>query len=365
MQTPRIHGTAAKQGNDTHSVNHRGKGGWSLRETPWLLVFPILFNVLAGFNNGGNMIGSLLATRAFTPLGASLTLALGVALGPWIVGTAVAHTILYRVVSLPRLGSGVYAASVSGGILVAVISWWRALPTSTTLGLIGALIGAGIVAGGWHAVAWGPLSAVLAGQVVALGAGTLSGLLIWHALRQVLRHVGERAPAFLRGLQPLSAALVGVGYGGNDAEKAMGLFAFVGAWSTAAGRQAAAAGHLPIPAWAVWASVATFAVGMAVGGIRIAKTVGFRFYPIRSTDAVATQLACGLTVLAAGSLGEPISTTQTSTAALLASGAARRLTLPRWLVVREMVLSWLIALPLGLASGGVLTEIMRLAGGMR
>jgi PiT family inorganic phosphate transporter len=163
----------------------------------------------------------------------------------------------------------------------------------------------------------------------------------------------------------LSATLVGIGYGGNDAEKAVGLFAFVGAWSTAAGRRAATAGHLPIPAWAVWAAVGTFTIGMAVGGIRMARTVGFRFYPIRSTDAVATQLACGLTVLVAGSLGEPVSTTQTSTAAMLASGAARRLSLPRWLVVSEMVLSWLIALPLGLVSGGVLTMIVRLAGGMR
>ncbi len=318
---------------------------------------------MAGFNDGGNLVGSLLAARAFTPLGASLILAFGVAAGPWLIGTAVAHTIVYSVVALPRLGPAVYLAGIAGTLGAVGLSWWRSLPTSTTLALIGALAGAGLAAAGPSAVIWGALGRVLVGMVLALGGGTVSGLLIWHLIRQVLRHVGAQAPPVLRGLQAASAALVGMGYGGNDAEKSVALFAFAGAWSTAAGQRTMIAGHLPIPAWAIWAAVGTFVLGMTGGGLRVARTVGFRFYRVRSTDALATQLATGLTVLVAGRLGQPASATQTSTAALLASGAARRLSLPRWSIVGEMVLSWVITLPLAFAGGFVAGGLWRLLGG--
>ncbi len=322
----------------------------------WLLVgTAAAFNVVAGFNDGGNLLGSLVGARAFTLLGAALLLAAGAALGPWVVGTAVAHTIIFSVVALPQLGRGVYLAAICGALAAVGVSWWRALPTSTSLALVGALAGAGLAADGPRAVVWHALWKVFAAMLLALVAGALAGGLVWTGVRLALRRAGPGAPTVLRSLQGLTGMLQGFGYGSNDAEKAMGLFALAGAWAGGA----SPTHTLPIPAWAVWSAIGTFGLGMALGGARILRTVGFRLYPVRARDALSAQLAAGMTVVLAAAAGAPVSSTQTTTSALLAAGAARRLSLPRWAVVRHMALTWVVTLPLGLCAGFVLLWVGR------
>ncbi len=319
--------------------------------TEWVLLAGAgAFNVVAGFNDGGNLLGSLVGARAFTPLGGALLLAAGAALGPWVVGTAVARTIVFAVVALPSLGPSVYLAAVGGALLTMCISWWRALPTSASLALVGALAGAGLAAAGPGAVVWGQLWRVFASMLGALAAGALSGSLVWWILRRALARAGPGAPGVLRGLQGVTGLLQGFGYGCNGAEKAMGLFALAGAWHTGT----LPAQHLVVPPWAVWAAVGTFVLGMALGGVRVLRTVGFRLYRVRASDALSAQLAAGLTVILAARVGGPVSSTQTATAALIAAGAARRLSLPRWSLVWQMCLAWLITLPMALASGAAL-----------
>lgn len=321
----------------------------------WLLLVAAgAFNVMAGFNDGGNLLGSLVGARAFTLLGAALLLAAGAAIGPWVVGTAVAHTIVFGIVALPRLGRGVYLAAVGGALVTVALSWWRSLPTSTSLALVGALAGAGMAAAGPGAVIWGQVWKVFAAMLLALAAGALAGVLAWQLLRIALLRAGPDAAPALRALQGVTGMLQGFAYGSNDAEKAMGLFALADAWATGG-----TVGTLPVPAWAVWAAIGTFGLGMALGGARVLRTVGYHLYPVRSRDALAAQLAAGTTVVLAAWAGGPVSSTQTTTAALLAAGAARRLTRPRWAVVRQMALTWLITLPLGLGAGALLFGLGR------
>jgi PiT family inorganic phosphate transporter len=117
---------------------------------------------------------------------------------------------------------------------------------------------------------------------------------------------------------------------------------------------------MPVPAWAVWAALLGFAAGMAVGGAKVARTVGFGLYRVRAGDALAAQFAAGLTVVAAAALGSPVSSGQTATAALLAAGAARRLSLPRWSLVSRIGLAWLITLPLSAALAAAMAKLATL-----
>jgi len=311
------------------------------------------YSMLCGFEVGGSLLGGLVAARAFTLLGGALVLLAGAAAGPWIVGTAVARSVVFAVITLPRLGPAVYLEAVAAALVVLAFCWWRGLPTSTTLALVGALAGAGLGAAGPRAVLWGQLWKVMGSMVAALVVGAIAGAAAWTLVRMVLRRAGDGADAALRGLQTASGLLQGFGYGSNDAEKAVGLFALVGAWGSAGGRAALAAGRLPVPGWAVWAALLTFALGMAVGGARVARTVGFGLYRVRAGDALATQFAAGLTVVAAAALGSPVSSGQTATAALVAAGASRRLSLPRWSLVSRIGLAWLITLPLSVALGAI------------
>ncbi len=342
-------------GREAHSTTHLVYGPPS-----WLLLLAAAaYNLLAGFEGGGNLMASLVAARAFTLLGAALVLFVGAALGPWLVGTAVAHAIVFSVVALPRLGPTVFFGGVVGAVITLGVCWARSLPTSTSLALIGALAGAGLIAAGPQGVEWSQIWKVFAGMLAALGMGAAGGLLAWAGVRTMLQHAGERIPSALRGLQAVTGLLQGFGYGSNDAGKAMGLFALIGAWRASGGPQTLATGHLAVPAWAVWAAIGTFGLGMAVGGARVAHTVGHGLYPVRAGDALAAQLAAGVTVIAASSWGAPVSSTQTATAALIAAGAARRLSLPRWSLVRQMGLTWAITLPLALVCGAMLTAAVR------
>jgi PiT family inorganic phosphate transporter len=326
----------------------------------WLLLLATGgFNLVAGFNDGGSLVAGPAAARALTPLGAAGVLLVGAAVAPWVVGTAVAHTVVFSVVRLPQLGAPAYLAAALGALGTLAFTWWRALPTSTSLALVGALAGAGLATGGIRAVLWTRVAWVLVGMLGALAAGAVSGALVWTLLRAALRRTGEEALRLVRGLQILAALLQGFGYGGNDAEKAIGLFALVGAWRSAAGQAALAHGQLPVPGWAVWCAVGTLGLGMTLGGRRVARTLGQRLYRVRARDALAAEIAAAVTVLAAAAVGGPVSSTQTTTAALLAAGAARRLSLPRWLLVREMAAAWAVTLPLALAWGAALALAWR------
>lgn len=327
-----------------------------------LLLLAAAYSAVAGFEVGGNLMGGLVSARAFTLLGAALILLAGAATAPWIVGTAVARTIVFSIVALPRLGPAVYLEALLAALAVLGGCWWRGLPTSTTLALVGALAGAGLGAAGPRGVVWGQVWRVLAGMVAALALGAAAGGMVSRLLRRVLRHADEGAPAALRGLQAATGLLQGFGYGSNDAEKAVGLFALAGAWQTAEGRTLLLAGHLPVPAWSIWGAILTFGLGMALGGARVAHTVGFGLYRVRAGDALAAQLAAGATVLLAASAGAPVSSGQTATAALFAAGAARRLSLPRWSIARRIALTWLITLPLALALGAALATAAHLLG---
>jgi PiT family inorganic phosphate transporter len=104
----------------------------------------------------------------------------------------------------------------------------------------------------------------------------------------------------------------------------------------------------------VWSALATFGLGMIAGGARVATAVGDGFYRVRAGDALAAQFAAGATVIAAAAAGWPVSSTQTATSALVAVGAARRLSRPRWGQAGRIALAWAVTLPLSLLCGAAL-----------
>jgi PiT family inorganic phosphate transporter len=326
---------------------------------PVLLALALCFDLVCGFNDGGNLLGAFLAARSLSALGSALVLLAGAALGPRVVGTAVATTVVYAVVPLPRAGIAVAAAALVAALLTLLLAWWRGLPTSTSLALVGGLAGAGLAAGGPTAVAWSGVARLLAGMAAALAGGAAGGWLVWTALHRILRLVGEGAPTPLRLAQTAVGFLQGVAYGGNGLARSIGLLAFAADWGSAAGRAGLRAGHLGIPGWTVWAALGTFGVGLLAGGARVARTVGFGLFVLRAADALASQAGGGLAILVAGALGIPVSSTQTVTAALVAAGAARRRSLPRWTVVLDLGRAWAVTFPLSLALGWALGALAR------
>ena len=123
-------------------------------------------------------------------------------------------------------------------------------------------------------------------------------------------------------------------------------------------------GTLPpfqVPQWVILVSAAAIAVGTSLGGWRLIRTLGGKFYKIRPLDSFSTQLSSASVVLAASLLGVPVSASQVVSSAIIGVGSAERASKVRWSVADEMMTAWLITIPVsGLLAAGIYWLIMNI-----
>jgi PiT family inorganic phosphate transporter len=101
-------------------------------------------------------------------------------------------------------------------------------------------------------------------------------------------------------------------------------------------------------------SASAMALGTAVGGWRIIHTLGGKFYRIRPIHSMASQLSSAGVILGASLLGGPVSTTQVVSSSIVGVGAAQRVSQVRWGVTREILMAWLLTIPISAILAAVL-----------
>ena len=303
------------------------------------ILLVLCFNLLAGFNDGGNLLATLLPTR-LRPVLLWLWLAVIISAGPLLLGTHVADTITRRIV-LPQTLGHVFEPALIASLAVVLVSWWQRVPTSMSLALIGAMAGAGAAAG--LPVVWSGAVRALVGFILTVALGGLLWLLAARSGMALLRRLRRGLAVSL--LLFLTAALEGVAYGGNDLEKAIGLLHFRGLrWEDA-----------------ILLSVLSFAAGSVIGSWRIARTVGSQILRLRPPEALYTQMATGVSVVLAALTGIPVSTSQTVDASLLGVGSAENPRHVGWGVVRRMAAAWVLTPVSAFLVGGVCLWLFRIA----
>lgn len=147
-----------------------------------------------------------------------------------------------------------------------------------------------------------------------------------------------------RKLQLLSAAFLSLGHGTNDAQKTMGII--TGLLVTS--------GYLStfhVPIWVVLICHFAIAMGTLLGGWRIVKTMGQKITRLRPVDGFCAETAGGITLLIGTVLGIPISTTHTINGGIMGVGATKRLSAVRWGVAGNIVLVWLLTIPMSALIG--------------
>ena len=100
-----------------------------------------------------------------------------------------------------------------------------------------------------------------------------------------------------------------------------------------------------VPFWVIFACAAMIAIGTAIGGWRLIKTLGGKFFKIRPVDGFATQLSSAAVILGASLLGGPVSTTQVVSSAIMGVGSAERINKVRWNVAQDIILAWIVTIP--------------------
>jgi PiT family inorganic phosphate transporter len=330
-----------------------------------LVVFLALaFDFINGFHDAANSIATVVSTRVLSPRLAVLWAAFFNFVAFLVFSTHVAGNIAKGVdahaVTLPLV-----AAALVGAVVWDLLTWWWALPTSSSHALLGGLAGAAVVARGMQtgSVLTGlhaldlpffektALFIVLSPLIGAiLGFGFMALVMILFG-RRSQRSVDKH----FRRLQLLSAALYSLGHGGNDAQKTMGIIvmALVSTGMLAGG----ADGHAPtIPFWVVLACQTAMGLGTLSGGWRIVKTMGMKITKLQPVGGFCAETAGAITLFLATGLGIPVSTTHTITGAIVGVGSVRKLTAVRWGVAGRIVWAWVLTVP-GAALIAGLTEL--------
>lgn len=249
-------------------------------------------------------------------------------------------------VDLTILDSAAVLAAISAAIAWSLFTWYFGLPSSTSHALVGGLVGAALAAGGPPALHMAGFLKVIIALFASPVLGLAFGYLALKALYFLARDATPSVNARFRRLQPVAALALGLSHSTNDAQKAMGVIA-IGMVATGYTTR------FHVPWWVILFCALAIGLGTAVGGWRLIRTFGSKFYKIRPIHALAAQLSSAIVILGAGLLGGPVSSTHVISTAIIGAGSADRISKVRWGVARDMAMAWLLTIPLSalLAAG--------------
>jgi inorganic phosphate transporter, PiT family len=318
----------------------------------------VAFDFTNGFHDTANVVATAISTRALPP-----RIAVGFASILNFVGAfvslKVAATVGKGFVDIGAVSTTTVFAGLIGAIAWNLITWYYGLPSSSSHALIGGLIGAVAAAHGFHAVSGSGLLAKLI--VPAIVAPVVAFLVAGLAIICVYRIVGRLRPGPVnRGFrlgQLASSGLLALSHGTNDAQKTMGVITLA---LVAHGDISSA--HFHVPLWVVIVSATAIAFGTFTGGWRIIKTMGTRIIKMDTAQGFAAQGAGAAVILAASSVGYPLSTTHVISGGIMGAGAAKQVSAVRWGVAGNIVVAWVLTLPAAAAVGAVTYAISRLFG---
>lgn len=353
-----------------------------------MVIAVLLLVALLAFANGANDnckgVATLVGFGAATPrralLWATLTTALGAGVSFWLAGGLVKSFSSGIFARGTPLDAGFFAAVLIGAIGWVLFATFTGLPVSTTHAITGGLVGAGLVAFASGQIRWAELGSKFA---LPLALSPLASMLIvylvsWPVVFLVKRYSGRCVcvveDADVTSCVGAAAAAVPVARVVTDTEAACaeqspvvavsttatanavhwassGMVGFARGWNDApkiaALSIATLAGANVANGMAITFAVVT--VAMAVGGImagrKVLETLSKKVTPLPLAESLTASIITASLVSAASWVGLPVSTTHVSTGAIVGAGVRNDPRAVRWGKVGEIVLSWLVTLP--------------------
>ncbi len=322
-------------------------------EIPVLLLLIILAALIFDFTNGAhdcaNAIATVVSTKVLTPRVAVSLAALLNLLGAFL-GTEVAHTLGSGIVR-PEIVTDSHVlvlAALIGAISWNSITWYFGIPSSSSHALIGGLMGAALVHAGPSSLNGASVfKKVILPLLISPIAGFCVGLILMGLVSIIFFHVNRPlANRFFRKSQIVSAGIMALSHGLNDAQKTMGVIA-LGLFIFDK------IDHIYIPLWVKLICAATMAMGTAVGGWKIVKTMGHKIFKLEPVHGFAAETSASIVIACASFFGAPISTTHTISACIFGVGSTSRLSAVRWGIAKSLLIAWTITIPASAFVGGV------------
>jgi PiT family inorganic phosphate transporter len=300
----------------------------------------LAFDFVNGFHDAANSIATVVSTRVLSPRWAVGWAAFFNFIAFLFFGLRVAETIGKGVIDPTSVTVPVITAALVGAIVWNLITWYYAIPSSSSHALVGGLAGAAIQHSGFAAVVVPGIVKISIFIILAPLIGLAIGFAFMVGTYWTFRHATHaRVGKLFRSLQLCSAAAYSLGHGGNDAQKTMGVILVL----LIAGNMVDVKSEVPL--WVVLASHTAMGLGTMAGGWRIVKTMGQRICKIQPVQGFCAESAGAIMLYVATWAGIPVSTTHTITGAIVGVGSTRGFHAVKWGVATRVVWAWILTIP--------------------
>jgi PiT family inorganic phosphate transporter len=319
-----------------------------------LIGLALVFDFLNGIHDSSNIVATMISSRALSPRWALTLTALAGFAGPFIFGVAVAKTVGEKIVIPGTISTIALIAALISAIIWNLFTWLLGLPSSSSHALIGGLIGAAVTESGWGVINIAGIEIVLLVLLTSPILGFFFGFIVTRLITLACWRASPKVNWIFKKGQILTVTALALSHGSNGAQKSMGIIT-LGLLIT---------GYLSkfeVPIWVIILCASMIALGTSVGGWKLIRTIGGKFYRIRPMDAFSTQFSAALVILGASLLGGPVSTTQVISTAIMGVGSAERINKVRWGVASEIAITWLLTIPAtALAGAGMYWIVSRI-----
>ena len=307
-----------------------------------VIVTALTFDFTNGFHDTANAMATSIATGALKPKTAVIAAGTLNLIGAFL-STEVAKTISGGIINEQQvtISAAFIFAGLVGAIIWNLITWLVGLPSSSSHALFGGLVGAVIVGAGVEGVNF---AAVLTKVLIpALVSPVVAGLAAFFAVKLiffVVRKMSEsQVESGFRHGQTVTACLVALSHGTNDAQKTMGIITLT---LIAVGFQPSGTGP---ELWVVAICGLAIALGTYMGGWRVIRTLGKGLTEISTPQGFAAEAASATTILVSSHMGFALSTTQVCSGSIIGTGLGKKGSKVNWGVAGKMLIAWIVTFP--------------------
>lgn len=307
-----------------------------------VIVTALTFDFTNGFHDTANAMATSIATGALKPKTAVIAAGTLNLVGAFL-SVEVAKTISGGLINeqVVTIAPEFILAGLIGAIIWNLLTWLVGLPSSSSHALFGGLVGAVIIGAGVEGVNFGAVITKI--LVPALVSPVVAGLAAFCAVKlifAVVKRMSEKqVESGFRHGQTVTACLVALSHGTNDAQKTMGIITLT---LIAVGLQPSGSGP---ELWVVAICGLAIAAGTYMGGWRVIRTLGKGLTEISTPQGFAAEAASATTILVSSHLGFALSTTQVCSGSIIGTGLGKKGNPVNWGVAGRMAIAWLVTFP--------------------
>lgn len=307
-----------------------------------VIVTALIFDFTNGFHDTANAMATSIATGALKPKTAVIAAGTLNLVGAFL-STAAAKTISGGLINEAQvtIAPEFIFAGLVGAIVWNLLTWLVGLPSSSSHALFGGLVGAVIIGAGVQGVNFD----AVAGKILipALISPVIAGFAGWCAVKSIffiVRKMDEsQVESGFRHGQTVTACLVALSHGTNDAQKTMGIITLtliaIGAQPSGSDPQL----------WVVAVCGLAIAAGTYMGGWRVIRTLGKGLTEISTPQGFAAEASSATAILVSSHLGFALSTTQVCSGSIIGVGLGKKGSEVNWGIAARMLVAWLVTFP--------------------